>query len=90
MVSSLLLAIVLKYNQLLLLTLYIKMFSLAIGLASKVPNIFLYVAVPSHPHLPPSPPAFSLSQHQNFFHLVGSSHQVAKVLEFQLQQHSFL
>ena len=32
-------------------------------------------------HLPsPSPPAFSLSQHQGLFQWVGSSHQVAKVL----------
>ena len=41
---------------------------------------------PSHP---PSPPAFSLSQHQRLFHWVSSSHQVAKVLEFQLQHQSF-
>ena len=90
MLSSLLLAIVLNYNQLLLLTFYIKMFSLAIGLASKMRNIFLYVAVPSHPRLSRSPPAFSLSRQQSLFHLVGSSHEVAEVLEFQLQQPSFL
>ena len=30
---------------------------------------------------PPSPVAFNLSQHQEFFQWVGSSHQVAKVLE---------
>ena len=40
---------------------------------------------PSHPLSSPSPPAFSLSQHQGLFHWVSSSHQVAKVLEFQLQ-----
>ena len=40
---------------------------------------------PSHPLLPLSPPASYLSQHQ----LVGSSHQVAKVLELQLQHQSF-
>ena len=34
--------------------------------------------------LPPSP-ALSLSQHQGLFQWVGSSHQVAKVLEVQLQ-----
>ena len=39
---------------------------------------------PSHPLLSPSPPAFSLSQHQGLFQRVSSSHQVAKVLEFQL------
>ena len=37
---------------------------------------------PSHPLSPPSPPAFSLSQHQGLFQEVSSSHQVAKVLEF--------
>ena len=44
---------------------------------------------PSHPLLSPSPPAFNLSQHQNLFQWVSSSHQVAKVLEFQLQHQSF-
>ena len=39
---------------------------------------------PSHPLSSPSPPAFNLSQHQGFFQWVSSSHQVAKVLEFQL------
>ena len=39
---------------------------------------------PSHPLSSPSPPAFSLSQHQGLFKWVSSSHQVAKVLEFQL------
>ena len=43
----------------------------------------------SHPLLPPSPPAFNLSQHQGLFQRVSSSHQVAKVLEFQLQQQFF-
>ena len=33
-------------------------------------------------------PAFNLSQHQDLFKWVSSSHQVAKVLEFQLQ-HEF-
>ena len=32
----------------------------------------------------PSPPALNLSQHQGLFQWVSSSHQVAKVLEFQL------
>ena len=32
----------------------------------------------------PSPLALSLSQHQGLFQLVGSSHQLAKVLELQL------
>ena len=34
--------------------------------------------------LSPSPSAFNLSQHQRIFYWVISSHQVAKVLEFQL------
>ena len=37
----------------------------------------------------PSPPAFNLSQHQGLFKWVSSSHQVAKVLEVQLQHQSF-
>ena len=44
---------------------------------------------PSHPLSSPSPPAFSLSQHQGLFQLASSSNQVAKVLEFQLQHQSF-
>ena len=40
---------------------------------------------PSHLLSSPSPPAFSLSQHQGLFKWVSSLHQVAKVLEFQLQ-----
>ena len=41
---------------------------------------------PSHPLSSPSPPAFNLFQHQSLFKWVSSSHQVAKVLEFQLHQ----
>ena len=44
---------------------------------------------PSHPLLSLSPPALNLSQHQGLFKWVSSSHQVAKVLEFQLQHQSF-
>ena len=44
---------------------------------------------PSHPLSSPSPPAFNLSQHQGLFQWAGSSHQVAKVLELQLQHQSF-
>ena len=44
---------------------------------------------PSHPLSPPSTPAFNLSQHQGLFQWVSSSHQVAKVLELQLQHQSF-
>ena len=44
---------------------------------------------PSHPLSSPSPPTFNLFQYQGLFQWVSSSHQVVKVLEFQLQHHSF-
>ena len=44
---------------------------------------------PSCPLLSPSSPAFNLPQHQGLFQWVSSSHQVAKVLEFQLQHQFF-
>ena len=44
---------------------------------------------PSHPLLSPSPPAPNPSQHQGLFQWVNSLHEVAKVLEFQLQHRSF-
>ena len=37
----------------------------------------------------PSPPALNLSQHQGLFQRVGSSHQVAKILELYLQHQLF-
>ena len=43
---------------------------------------------PSHPLPSPSSPTFNLPQHQSHFQWV-TSHQVAKVLEFQLQYKSF-
>ena len=43
----------------------------------------------SHPLSSPSPPALNLSQHQGLFRWVSSPHQMAKVLEFQLQHQSF-
>ena len=39
---------------------------------------------PSHPLSSPSPPAPNPSKHQSLFQSVSSSHEVAKVLEFQL------
>ena len=39
---------------------------------------------PSHPLSSPCPPALNASQHQSLFQWVNSSHEVAKVLEFQL------
>ena len=44
---------------------------------------------PSYSPLSPAPPAFNLSQHQGLFRWVSFSHQVAKVLELQLQHQSF-
>ena len=44
---------------------------------------------PSHPLSSPSPLAPNPSQHQSLFQWVNSSHEVAKVLEFQLQHQSF-
>ena len=44
---------------------------------------------PSHPLFSPSPPAPNPSHHQGLFQWVNSSHEVAKVLEFQLQHQSF-
>ena len=44
---------------------------------------------PSHPLPYPSPPAPNPSQHQSLFQGVNSSHEVAKVLEFQPQHQSF-
>ena len=44
---------------------------------------------PSHPLLPPSPLALNHSQHQGVFQWVDSLHQLAKVLEIQLQPQSF-
>ena len=43
----------------------------------------------SHPLSSPSPPSFNLSQYQGLFQWVSSLHQVARVLEFQLQRQSF-
>ena len=44
---------------------------------------------PSHPLLIPFLPILNLSQHQGRFKWGSSSHQVANVLEFQLQHQSF-
>ena len=44
---------------------------------------------PPHPLLSPPPPAFNISQYQGLFQWVTSFHQVAKVLELQLQHQSF-
>ena len=44
---------------------------------------------PSHTLSSPSPPTFNLSQHQGLLKWVSSSHEVAKILEFQIQHQSF-
>ena len=44
---------------------------------------------PSHPLSSPSTPAPNPSQHRSLFQRVKSSHEMAKILEFQLQHHSF-
>ena len=44
---------------------------------------------PSHSLSYPSPPAINPSHHRGLFQWVSSSHQVAKVLEFQLQHQFF-
>ena len=44
---------------------------------------------PSHPLSSHSPPDPNSSQHQSLFQWVNSSHEVAKVLEFQPQYQSF-
>ena len=56
-----------------------------LGSVNEIPtsDFFDDVIQPSHPLLPPSPPALSL------FQWVGSLNQAAKVLELQLQHQSF-
>ena len=44
---------------------------------------------PTHPLLSPPPPAPNPSQHQALLQWVKSSHEVAKILELQLQHQSF-
>ena len=43
---------------------------------------------PALPLSSPSPPTFNLSQHQGLCQWVSSSHQVTKILKFQLQHQS--
>ena len=45
---------------------------------------------PSRPLSSPSPPALNLSQHHGLFQWIGSSHQVAKVLEVQHQSFQWI
>ena len=58
------------------------------GVYSKVHQVGDAIQL-SHPLSSPSPPAPNPSQHQGLLQWVSSSHEVAKVLEFQLQHQSF-
>ena len=64
--------------------------SLSITNSQSLPKLMsIESMMSSHSLSSPSPPAFNLSQHQGLYQWVSSSHQVAKVLEFQLQHQSF-
>ena len=52
---------------------------------TQTPKVYSHAIQPSHPLSSAFPPTLNLSQHQGCFKSVSSSHQVAKVLEFQLQ-----
>ena len=58
-------------------------------LATAILDSFSLFYLPNTTISSPSLPAFNLSQHQGLSKWVSSSHQVAKVLEFQLQHQSF-
>ena len=65
--------------------------SLSITNSQSLLKLILWVSdaiQPSHPLSSPSP-TFNLSQHQGLFKWVSSLHQVAKLLEFQVQHQSF-
>ena len=66
--------------------------SLSITNSQILPKLMSIELVMPSNHLilchPLSPPAINLSQHQGLFKWVSFSHQVAKVLEFQLQHQS--
>ena len=63
--------------------------SLPLGVYSNSCPLSWWSIQPSHPLLSPSPLSLNLSQHQGLYQSVSSSHQEAKVLEFQLQHQSF-
>ena len=67
--------------------------SLSITNSRSSPRLTSIESVMPSSHLilcrPLSPPAPNPSQHQSLFQWVNSSHEVAKVLEFQLQHQSF-
>ena len=51
---------------------------------------FMMPSQPSHPLSSPFSPAFNLSQHEDLFQWVSSSHQVAKVFELQFQSFQWI
>ena len=59
------------------------------SIESVMPSNYLILCHPLLLLPSPSPPTLNLSQHQNLFKWASSSHEVAKVLEFQLQHQSF-
>ena len=63
--------------------------SLSITNPQSPPKLMSIKSVMPSNHLILCHPAFNLSQHQGLFKWVSSSHQVAKVLEFQLHHQSF-
>ena len=66
--------------------------SLSITNSQSLPKLMSIESVMPSNHLilsSPSSPAFNFSRHQGLFQWVSSSHEVAKVLEFQLQPQSF-
>ena len=67
----------------------VSQFSHSVVSNSLWPHGLQHVRLPCPSSSPLSPPVFNLSQHQGLLQWVGSSHQVAKVLEFQLQHQFF-
>ena len=63
--------------------------SLSPGVCSKSCTLSWWCHPTISSSISPSPPSLSLSQHQGLFQWVGSSHQVVKVLDPQLQHQSF-
>ena len=65
--------------------------SLSVTISQTLPKFMCLelVLLSNHPLLSPSLAALNPSQHQGLYQWVNSSHEVAKVLEFQLQHQSF-
>ena len=63
--------------------------SLSPTISQSLPQVHLHcirnAIKPSHLLMPPSPSALNLSQHQELFQWVSYTHQMTKILEFQLQ-----